>query len=228
MLSGYVSVLSGRYFVPWRGGFRCRPRREASASRLVLGLRALTPLVARSTSVCRRLRPLRPLHPSVPPAPTAQQGPARSYDISMDTIVLAPTFSAIHRPPAALRTSCWVARLSPSGSSCRRAAAATSLRLPLLLGTACVRLAIPGSRPGQSAGKERLRLEYVGLAIRPLAWVTPKLRGFPSSLPSPTVLSALPPPIRSAIKRLPHTAGGPTPRSTAATSFLWSSLTACR
>lgn len=43
--------------MPWRGGVRCRPRREASASRLVLGLRALTPLVARSSSVCRRLRP---------------------------------------------------------------------------------------------------------------------------------------------------------------------------
>ena len=121
--------------MPWQGGVRCRPRREASASRLVLGLRALTPLVARSTSVCRRLRPL---HPSVPPAPTAPQGPARSYGISMDTIVLAPAVSVFQRPPAALRTSCWVARLSPSGSSCRRAAAAASLRLPLLRGTSCI------------------------------------------------------------------------------------------
>lgn len=118
--------------MPWRGGVRLGACQGPPGPRPVQAPRALTPLVARSTSVCRRLRPL---HPSVPPAPTAPQGPARSYDISMDTIVLAPTVSVINRPPAALRTSCWVARLSPSGSSCRRAAAATSLRLPLLLGT---------------------------------------------------------------------------------------------
>ena len=196
MLSGYVSVLSGRYFVPWQGGGRLGACQGPPGPRPVQAPRALTPLVARSTPLCRRLRPL---HPSVPPAPTAPQGPSRSYGISMDTCVLAPAASVIYRPPAALRTSCWVARLSPSGSSCRRAAAATSLRLPLLRGTACVRLAIPASRPGQSAGKVRLCLEYVGLAIRPLAWVLPRLRGFPSSSRSPTVSFRLPPPIRSAL-----------------------------
>ena len=218
-------MLSGRHFVPWRGGGRLGACQGPPGPRPVQAPRALTPLVARSTSVCRRLRPL---HPSAPPAPAAPQGPSRSYVISKDTIVLAPTDSVIHCPPAALRTSCWVARLSPSGSSCRRAAAATSLRLPLLLGTSCVRLAIPASRPGQSAKKVRLRLEFVGLAIRPLSWVLQKLRGFPSSSRSPKVSFRLPPPIRSAIKRLPPTAGGPTPRSTAATLFLWSSRTACR
>lgn len=182
--------------MPWRGGVRLGACQGPPGPRPLQAPRALTPLVARSTSVCRRLRPL---HPSVPPAPTAPQGPARSYGISMDTIVLAPAVSVIHRPPAALRTSCWVARLSPSGSSCRRAAAATSLRLPLLRGTACVRLAISGSRPGQSAGKVMLRIVYVGLAIRPLAWVLQKLRGFPSSSRSPTVSFRLPPPIRSAL-----------------------------
>ena len=185
MLSGYVSVLSGRHFVPWRGGGRLGACQGPPGPRPVQAPRALTPLVARSTSVCRRLRSL---HPSVPPAPTAPQGPARSYDISMDTIVLAPTVSVINRPPAALRTSCWVARLSPSGSSCRRAAAATSLRLPLLLGTSCVRLAISASRPGQSAKA----VVFMSGLDASCVGTTSSGRRFPPSSRSPKVSFRLP------------------------------------
>ncbi len=56
---------------------------------------------------------------------------------SKETFATAPSRSVIHRPPDTARTSCWVARLSPSVGICRTASATYSLRLPLLLGKSC-------------------------------------------------------------------------------------------
>ena len=206
-------------------------------------------LSGRYSLPCRTIRQVGRLSGATrdPARPGAQgldkQGPARSVDICKDTGIPVPSSVPTGTIPCRLahfvlgRAVVSVRQQLPTSCSCCLTPPALASRYfvpaspPPRSGsasTSCVRLAIPGSRPGQSAGKVRLRLEYVGLAIRPLAWVLQMLRGFPSSLPSPTVLSALPPPIRSALKSVPPTSGGPTPRSTAATLFLWSSRTACR
>ena len=206
-------------------------------------------LSGRYSLPCRTIRQVGRLSGTTrdPARPGAQgldkQSPARSVDICKDTSAPVPSSVPNGTIPCRIahfvlgRAVVSVRQQLPTSCSCYLTPPALASRYfvpaspPPRSGyasTACVRLAIPASRPGQSAGKVRLRLEYVGLAIRPLAWVLQMLRGFPSSSRSPSVSFRLPPPIRSAIKRLPHTAGGPTPRSTAATLFLWSSRTACR
>ena len=99
MLSGYVSVLSTRYFVPWRGGGRMGACQGPPGPRPVQAPRALTPLVARSTPLCRRLRPRFLLFRQLLPLRKAQPAPPVSIRESAHTL---PTSSHIHRALAAL------------------------------------------------------------------------------------------------------------------------------
>ena len=99
MLSCYVRVLIGRYFVPCRGGGKMGACQGPPGPRPVQAPRALTPLVARSTSVRRRLRPRLLPFRQLLPLRKAQPAPSVSIGESAHTL---PSSSNIHRTLAAL------------------------------------------------------------------------------------------------------------------------------
>ena len=183
MLSGYVSMLSGRYFVPWRGGGKMGACQGPPGPRPVQAPRALTPLVARSTSVRRRLRPRLLPFRQLLPLRKAQPAPPVSIGESARTL---PTFSHIHRSLAALGAPASMTLAPALG----RAVVSALHSLPLLQRSACpcsavLRVYGGAVRVARSAAPPSPFLWQKGMPM-----VKPHCQQWslrPTSLPRPTV-----------------------------------------